>query len=234
MRLAPARPRARRAGEPGAARANRLSSSSATGPTRSAEPTGSASVRARVWVEKSSSRTLIPIVRPPRPCPRAPRTALDQPLEDLARAAPVGDVVVEGRLARLGDHLALLGHRRVVLEARSALQLGRHPRPEPRRPAAGRRRGQLAQRVDPERAQALGGLRPDPRHQPARRAGETLARLLAGQHHEPARLLGVGRDLGHELARPDPDRAAQAGRASICSRDPPHRRVRRGQAVSSR
>ena len=37
------------------------------GPTRSADATASVSVRARVWVEKSSSLTLIPIVRPRRP-----------------------------------------------------------------------------------------------------------------------------------------------------------------------
>src|SRR5437588_396005 len=48
--------------------ANRRSSSSATGHTCSAAATGARRVRARVWVEKSSSRTLIPIVRPRRRC----------------------------------------------------------------------------------------------------------------------------------------------------------------------
>ncbi len=62
----PARPPARPAGAPAAARAKRRSRSSATGSTRSIDATGSASVRARVWVEKSSRRTLIPIVRPRR------------------------------------------------------------------------------------------------------------------------------------------------------------------------
>jgi hypothetical protein len=57
----------------------------------------------------------------------------DEAVQDLLQAPRIADVVIERRLARLGDDLALLGHRRVVLEARSALKLAGKPSPEARR-----------------------------------------------------------------------------------------------------
>ena len=176
--------------------------------------TGSASVRARVCVEKSSSRILMPIVRPQRRClTSAAHSSLDEPSEDLLEAPRVGDVAVERRLARLGDHLALLRDRCLVLEARPSLQLGGEPQPEALRELLRWRCGELGERVDPERTQPLGGLRADPGHQPAWRSAEALAGLLAREDHEPARLLRVRGDLRDELVRPDTDRAPEPGRA---------------------
>ena len=108
----------------------------------------------------------------------------------------------------------------------SAASRGAEPRGEQRR-----RRLRRARRACRSRARAAArpssGRSPAPARTARRRTG---ARLLARQHDEPARLLGVGGDLRDELARPDPDRAAEGrSRRSISIDDPAHRRVRRGQ-----
>ncbi len=122
--------------------------------------------------------------------------------------------------------------RRGVLEPGPLLELGGEPGAEMREASRGwRRRGERGQRVDAEPAQALGGLRTDARHEPARRRSEPLAGLLAAQHDEPARLLGVGGDLGHELVRSDADRAAEAGGLLDPRRQAAHRGVRGRQAA---
>ena len=60
---------------------------------------------------------------------------------------------------------------------------------------------------------------------------EARARLLARQHDEPTRLLGVRRDLRDEPVRADPDRAVQAGVGADLLDEPAHRRARGQQAV---
>ena len=81
-------------------------------------------------------------------------------------------------------------------------------------------------RLDPERAQALRGLRPDARDERAPRGSEPLARLFARKHDEAARLLGIRSHLGHELVGTDPDRAAEARRSFDVRPEATHRGVR--------
>ena len=68
---------------------------------------------------------------------------------------------------------------------------------------------ELAERLDPVAAQALGRLRADAGDQAHGLRGEALDRLLAGEDDEAARLLGVGGDLGDQLVRADPDRGVE-------------------------
>ena len=68
-----------------------------------------------------------------------------------------------------------------------------------------------ADRREAHRREPLGGLRPDARDDPQRRARQPPARLLAAHRHEPLRLLEVGGDLRDQPVRPDADRDRDAG-----------------------
>ena len=87
-----------------------------------------------------------------------------------------------------------------------------------------------ARLVMPSLLEPRHGLGPDPGDEPGRCAAEALAGLLAREHHEARRLLGVGGDLGDELVGPDADRRAHAGALADLAHHPPHRGARREQA----
>ena len=97
--------------------------------------------------------------------------------QDLLEPGPVGDVMIERGLdrARLGG---AAGNRRVVAKMGTAMEPVPVTGAEPAHEVIGRVRLEVADRLDPDRAQALGGLRPDPGNQPRRLGGET-ARLPA-------------------------------------------------------
>ena len=194
--------------------------------------TGSASVRARVWVEKSSSRTLIPIVRPRR-CWATERRAqpLDEAVEDrlqLAERRRCRDRTSSRATRRSpcapGSPATSSSNR--ARRCSSAPSRGAEPLP-PARARAPRRARRASSSPRPRRRSAVLGPIPgtSPHGAPANRS-QACSR---GEHDEAARLLGVGGDLGHELVGPDPDRAAEPGRALDLGAEPPHRRVRRGQ-----
>ena len=98
----------------------------------------------------------------------------------------VVDVLVEGALARLRDHLARRADLAVVLEARAAAQLAPEIGAEALHQHA---LGGGADRGERGRAQ-LGEprhrLRPDPRHETGRGRREARARLLALSTTKPA------------------------------------------------
>ena len=89
---------------------------------------------------------------------------------------------------------------------------------------------ELAERLDPVAAEALGRLRADPRDQADGLRREPLDGLLAGQHDEAPRLLGIGRDLGDELVRADPDRGVEAELVADPADERAHLRHRVGHA----
>ena len=68
------------------------------------------------------------------------------------------------------------------------------------------------------------GLRPDPGDQPGGGLAEALPGLRGGELEEAVRLLGVGRDLRHQLARADPHRAGEPRVAAHRLLDLPGRR----------
>ena len=76
-----------------------------------------------------------------------------------------------------------------------------------------------------------GGLRADAGHERRRAAGEALARLLAREHDEARRLLGVRGHLRDQLVGPDPHRARQLRRALDLDDQPAHGSARAVQAV---
>ena len=77
---------------------------------------------------------MIPIVRPASSLgDQSGAQVLDEVVEDRLETLRIPDVLVERLLAGLRDDLPFLGHRRVVLESRAALELGREARTEVRR-----------------------------------------------------------------------------------------------------
>jgi len=70
----------------------------------------------------------------------------------------------------------------------------------------GRERGE---RRDPALLEARGGLRSDAEEYLRRVGGEALACLGSREAHETVGLVGVRGHLGHELVRPEADRAAE-------------------------
>ena len=81
-------------------------------------------------------------------------------------------------------------------------------------------RGERADRRDPDGAQPLLRLRADAGEAPHVERGEEACLLARYDHGQTARLAGVAADLGHHLARRDPERAGQA-------RPRAHRRLHR-------
>ena len=223
----------RRAAAPAAARRTRAAATSATGPTRSAEATGSESVRARVCVEKSSSRTLIPIVRPRRPWAiRVEHSRVTRSSSTRSSSAELGDVEVERRLARLGDHLALLASPASrPRTARAADQLAAVARAEPlRRARPGRAARELRRASDPQLAAAA--RRSSARSRaPARaaiRANRSLA-CSAVSTTNPRGFSASDATFATSLFGPIPTEQLQPGPLLDPSGQPPHRRVRREQ-----
>ena len=149
--------------------ANRLSSSSGDRGDTSAAAAGRGSVRARVWVEKSSSRTLIPIRRPRRDCAVSARHSRSISSSRIAlERLELGDVVVERRLRGTRRSPCAPRSPGVVLEPRPSLQLGgriRGPKRAPSRTPVARPRA--PQRLRAATLEPLGRLRPDPRNEPA-------------------------------------------------------------------
>ncbi len=94
----------------------------------------------------------------------------------------------------------------------------------------GRRGAHGRERRQPQLTQARGGLRPDPRHEARARPAKARAGLLAREHDEARRLLGVGGDLRDELVRADAHRAGQLRGPLDLREQPAHRRARRVQA----
>ena len=154
---------------------------------------------------------MIPIVRPAGPARAAPRPAARAcSVEDPLEPRRVGDVVVEGGLDRARLERSPRADRRVVAEVRAVVRRAAVALAEAldqaRRPggAAARRSSRPRSRV--RRSAVFGPIPGISRGgAPAKRS----RRLLAGQHDEAARLLGVRGDLGDELVRPDPDRGVE-------------------------
>ena len=174
------------------------------------------SVRARVTVVQSSSRTLIAIVRPRRP-------RLAEPLAELARRAAqdtvsssleVGDVVVERALSSATWPRPLGLDRRVVLEVRAALA-GSARRCAPKRSASSASSACCELRracASPSSREPLGGLRADAGHAARRRGREAHARLLAAHaRRSPAGLPGSLQHLATSREGPMPTESAIAG-----------------------
>ncbi|HLL85834.1 MAG TPA: hypothetical protein VK387_00820 [Thermoleophilaceae bacterium] len=86
--------------------------------------------------------------------------------------------------------------------------------------------GERAERGYPVLGQARRDLRPNPGEETGRAVGEAVPRLLDRQAHEPVRLVGVGGDLGHELAGSEADRAAEARALAYGCLDPARRDLR--------
>jgi hypothetical protein len=91
------------------------------------------------------------------------------------------------------------------VEEGALLQPAPHALAEAGHELVGIGRLQVAHRVQPEIGQALLRARPDALQQPRRLAREARARLLAREHDEALRLLGVAGGLGHQARGADPD-----------------------------
>ena len=85
--------------------------------------------------------------------------------------------------------------------------------------------------VSPSAARRAAVFGPMPGTSAGRRVGEARAGLLAREHDEAGRLLGVGGDLRDELVRADADRAGQLRRAPDLGDQPAHGGARRVQPV---
>ena len=198
--------------------------------------TAASSERARVTVEKSSKRTLMPIVRPRRLLlARASRRA--------ARSAARSTGSSSAR-ARAGRGRRSSRATRTWPRARSRCRA--RPRSGPGAPGAGRAAARTspsaARRAAPPSAArvAMPCARAAPRSSGrcrerarARRRRSARAPRSARQLHEAVGLLGVGGHLGHQLAGPDPDRAAQPGARVHRRLDPPRRGPGRSRPVRS-
>ena len=168
----------------------------------------------------------MPIVRPERPCSASVvQSCAREPLQDRLELVEPAEVAVEGRLARLGlGHAPQLEVAR-VLEAGQAPEVRAQPRAEPRRerarPAVPPSAASVVMPWASSRWTVLG---PMPGMSPGEASGEAGAGLGRRQLEEAVRLVGVRGDLGHQLARPDADRAAQAGALVHGRLDPARRR----------
>ena len=174
----------------------------------------------------------MPIVRPQRHWSVERRAqAPDEAVEDLLEPVAVGDVVVERGLTRLGDHLALLGDRRVVLEPGATLQLRREPWPRIVPPAAcGDAAASSAER---RRCRKPAAARPSSVR--SRGPDRTASSRTAST---PARASGRRSRGASRRPRPPSPRAClgpipieqrRPVSAFDLARDQPHRRVRRRQ-----
>ena len=185
-----------------------------------------------MWVEKSSSLTLIPIVRPATALGDQPRAqALDQFVEDRLEPLGIADVLVEGELARLRDHLALLGNRRFVLEPGAALKLGRRAGSRSARASCSYGAAASAASVSiPKRAQPLDGLRADSRHQPHRDGPNRSQACSRLSTTNPRGFSASEATLATSLFGPIPIEQPSPVVRSISRREPAHRGVRGRQA----
>ena len=226
--------RAPRAASPAAAARTRRAAEAPPRVTSSVSSVAVASVRERVTVVKSSRRTLIEIVRPRRPWRLQARAQLPghprQRRAELAR----GRRCRGRRCARATPRRPSAGRPTTPSDSNRARRRSSRPMP---RPEARRRAGSSGASasapsvVRPSGVEALGGLRADPGTRPGGEPREARAGLLAGQRHQPGRLLGVGGDLRDELVRPDPDRAGQPRGGLDLGHQPAHRGARREQPL---
>ena len=177
----------------------------------------------------------MPIVRPLRPCAREARAQLARHRAPAPRAARARSPMSWSNVRSRDSETTL----RARADAPSCSKRARRRRSRPRFGAEaldeqllGRARRRAASVVSPSSASRAAVFGPMPGHQPGRRGGEALARLLAREHDEAGRLLGVGGDLRDELVRADarPSRSAASARW-ISATQPAHRRARRVQAV---
>ena len=178
-----------------------------SGPDRLAQRAGARMGREVVEADLDADRAPAPFLTLERGAQLA-----DQARQDRLELREPGDVEVKRRLPRLGDHLAHLGHRDVVLEAGAALQLGAQPGPEARRqlvrparrPACPACRARTPAAARPSWVRSRGSARR------ARRRSATRACSLV-RHTKPRGFSASEATLATSLLGPIPIEAAQAG-----------------------